>query len=189
MKPISNGEPEWLNEWGRWDLTTHTSLSPIRHGFKPGFVHYKTGCTRLAAACDKVYQLLAHGRWFSPGTLALKHQKSINQSIVMLLSVCHSFCQSFCNIFVNSLEVTSFIPFWLGSHFVHTSGSLLISKFKCQRSRSDLNFNHFLVFILVKTLVYILQWILTKLSQHLFHAKPWSLFWRSKVKVTVGLQF
>jgi hypothetical protein len=22
---------------------------------------------RLAAACDKVYQLLAHGRWFSPG--------------------------------------------------------------------------------------------------------------------------
>jgi hypothetical protein len=26
------------------------------------------GCTRLAAANDKVYQLLAHGRWFSPGT-------------------------------------------------------------------------------------------------------------------------
>jgi hypothetical protein len=27
------------------------------------------GCTRLAAASDKVYQLLVHGRWFSPGTL------------------------------------------------------------------------------------------------------------------------
>ena len=26
--------------------------------------------TRLAAACDKVYQLLAHGRWFSLGTPA-----------------------------------------------------------------------------------------------------------------------
>jgi hypothetical protein len=26
------------------------------------------GCIRLAAASDKVYQLLAHGRWFSPGT-------------------------------------------------------------------------------------------------------------------------
>jgi hypothetical protein len=26
------------------------------------------GCTRLAAASDKVYQLIAHGRWFSPGT-------------------------------------------------------------------------------------------------------------------------
>jgi len=56
-------------------------------------------CTRLAAASDKVYQLLAHGRWFSPGTpsssttktgrhdiaeillkVALKHQKSINQN-------------------------------------------------------------------------------------------------------------
>ena len=52
-------------------------------------------CTRLAAASDKVYQLLAHGPWFSPGTpascttktsrhdiaeillkVALKHQKS-----------------------------------------------------------------------------------------------------------------
>ena len=53
-------------------------------------------CTRLAAASDKVYQLLAHGRWFSPRTPAssttktgrhdiaengVKHQKSINQSI------------------------------------------------------------------------------------------------------------
>jgi hypothetical protein len=28
-------------------------------------VHYKKGCTRLATASDKVYQLLAHGRWFS----------------------------------------------------------------------------------------------------------------------------
>jgi hypothetical protein len=25
-------------------------------------------CTRLAAASDKVYQLLAHGRWFSPAS-------------------------------------------------------------------------------------------------------------------------
>jgi hypothetical protein len=25
-------------------------------------------CTQLAATSDKVYQLLAHGRWFSPGT-------------------------------------------------------------------------------------------------------------------------
>jgi hypothetical protein len=32
----------------------------------PGFVNYKKGCIRLAAASDKVYQLLVHGRWFSP---------------------------------------------------------------------------------------------------------------------------
>jgi hypothetical protein len=36
--------------------------------FAPGFVNYKKGCTRLAAASDKVYQLLVHGRWFSLGT-------------------------------------------------------------------------------------------------------------------------
>jgi hypothetical protein len=51
------------------DLTAHTSLSPIQRGFGPGFVNYKKGWTRLAAASDKVYQLLAHGRWCSPDTL------------------------------------------------------------------------------------------------------------------------
>jgi hypothetical protein len=50
--------------------STHTNLSPIRRGFAPDFGNYKKGCTRLAAASDKVSQLLAHGRWFSPGTLA-----------------------------------------------------------------------------------------------------------------------
>jgi hypothetical protein len=59
------------------------------------------GCTQLAATSDKVYQLLAHGRWFSPGTpassttktgghdiaeillkVALKHQKSKSSYIV-----------------------------------------------------------------------------------------------------------
>ena len=53
-------------------LTTHTSLSPIRHGFAPGFVNYKKGCTRLASASDKVYQLLIHGRWFSPASSTTK---------------------------------------------------------------------------------------------------------------------
>ena len=57
---------------------------------------YKKGGTRLTAARDKAYQLLTHGRWFSPASstiktsrhdiaeillkVALKHQK-INQSI------------------------------------------------------------------------------------------------------------
>ena len=34
------------------------------------------GCTRLATASDKVYQLLAHGRWFSPGTPASSTTKT-----------------------------------------------------------------------------------------------------------------
>ena len=31
---------EWLNELDRWIYATHTSLSPIRRGFAPGFVNY-----------------------------------------------------------------------------------------------------------------------------------------------------
>jgi hypothetical protein len=30
------------------------------------------GCTRLATASDKVHQLLAHGRWFSPASSTTK---------------------------------------------------------------------------------------------------------------------
>ena len=30
------------------------------------------GCTRLAATSDKVYQLLAHGRWFCPASSTTK---------------------------------------------------------------------------------------------------------------------
>ena len=32
----------------------------------------KKGCTPLAAASDKAYQLLAHGRWFSPASSTTK---------------------------------------------------------------------------------------------------------------------
>jgi hypothetical protein len=66
-------------------LTTHTSLSPIRRGFAPGFVNYNKGCTRLAAASDKVYQLLAHGRWFSPGTPASSTTKTGRHDIAEIL--------------------------------------------------------------------------------------------------------
>jgi len=66
-------------------LATHTNLSPIRRGFAPGFVNYKKGCTRLAAASDKVYQLLAHGRWFSPGTPASSTTKTGRHDIAEIL--------------------------------------------------------------------------------------------------------
>ena len=64
---------------------SYTSLSPIRRGFAPGFVNYEKGCTRLAAASDKVYQLLAHGRWFSPGTPASYTTKARRYDIVDIL--------------------------------------------------------------------------------------------------------
>jgi hypothetical protein len=54
-------------------------------GSRPGFVNYKKGFTRLAAASDKVYQLLAHGRWFSPGTPASSTTKSGRHDIAEIL--------------------------------------------------------------------------------------------------------
>ena len=55
--------PEWLNELGSW----------IKR------------CTRLTAASDKVYQLLAHGRWFSPGTPATSTTKTGRYDIAEIL--------------------------------------------------------------------------------------------------------
>ena len=76
----------WVTQWVRsLDLTAHTSLSPIQHGFAPSFVNYKKGCTRLTAASDKVYQLLAQGRWFSPGTLASSTTKTGCHDIAEIL--------------------------------------------------------------------------------------------------------
>jgi hypothetical protein len=51
----------------------------------PGFVNYKKGCTRLAAASDKVYQFLAHGQWFSPGTPASSTTKTGRHDIAEIL--------------------------------------------------------------------------------------------------------
>ena len=65
----------------------------MQRGFAPGL---QKECTRLATASDKVYQLLAHGRWFSASSttktgrhdiveillkVALNTIKSINQAI------------------------------------------------------------------------------------------------------------
>ena len=58
------------------DSTLRTQLS---------FVNYKKGCTRLAAASDKVYQLLAHGRWFSPVTPASSTTKTGRHDIAEIL--------------------------------------------------------------------------------------------------------
>jgi hypothetical protein len=62
---------------------THTNLLPIRRGFAPCFVDYNK--TRLAAASDKGYRLLAHGRWFSPGTPASSTTKTGRHDIAEIL--------------------------------------------------------------------------------------------------------
>jgi hypothetical protein len=42
-------------------------------------------CTRLTVASDKVYQLLAHGWWFSPGTPASSTTKTGRHDIAKML--------------------------------------------------------------------------------------------------------
>jgi hypothetical protein len=42
-------------------------------------------CTQVTAASDKVYQLLAHGRWFSPGTPASSTTKTGRHHIAEIL--------------------------------------------------------------------------------------------------------
>ena len=73
-------------QWVRsLDLTAHTSLSPIWRGFAPSFVNYKKGCTLLAVASNKVYQLLSQGRWFSLGTPASSTTKTGHHDIAKIL--------------------------------------------------------------------------------------------------------
>jgi hypothetical protein len=66
-------------------LATHTSLSPIWGGFAPGFVNYQKECTRLTGASDKDYQLLAHGRSFSPGSPTSYTTKTGSHDIAEIL--------------------------------------------------------------------------------------------------------
>ena len=53
-------------------------------GSRPDLYITKGG-TRLATASDKVDQLLAHGRWFSPGTPASSTTKTSRHDITEIL--------------------------------------------------------------------------------------------------------
>jgi hypothetical protein len=48
-------------------------------------IRLKKGCTRLAAASGTVYQLLAHGWWFSPGSPASSTTKAGRYDIAEIL--------------------------------------------------------------------------------------------------------
>jgi hypothetical protein len=51
--------------------------------FAPSFVNYNKA--RLATVSDKFYQLLAQGRWFSPGTPASSTTKTGRHDIAEIL--------------------------------------------------------------------------------------------------------
>jgi hypothetical protein len=55
------------------------------------------GCTRLAAASDKVYQLLAHGWWFSPVTPASSTTKAGRHDIAAVCEIWSQYTKAFLN--------------------------------------------------------------------------------------------
>ena len=62
------------------------SYKPIYTAWVPArLCKLQIACTRLAAANDKAYQLLAHGRWFSPGTPASSTTKTGRHDIAEIL--------------------------------------------------------------------------------------------------------
>ena len=75
----------WLNVLGSW-ITKQ--LIPTYHQYGVGshpLCKLQKGCTRLAAASDKVYQLLTHGLWFSPGTPTSSTTKTGRHDIAEIL--------------------------------------------------------------------------------------------------------
>jgi hypothetical protein len=68
------------------DLTTHTSISPIRPGFAPGFVNYKKGALDSQPHAIKFTSCLPKvGAWFSPGTPASSTTKTGRHDITEIL--------------------------------------------------------------------------------------------------------
>ena len=67
-------------------IATHTSLAIFNTAWvRARLCKLQKGCIRLAAASDKVYQLLAYGRWFSPGTPASSTTKTGRHDIAEIL--------------------------------------------------------------------------------------------------------
>ena len=73
--------PGWLNELGSYSCKPITNTAWVR----ARLCKLQKESIRLAAASDKVYQLLAHGRWFSPGTLASSTTKTGRHDIAEIL--------------------------------------------------------------------------------------------------------
>jgi len=75
------------------------------------YKNYKKGCTRLAAASDKVYQLLARGRWFSLGTPASSTTKTGRHDIAEILLKVALSTKIHSNSFIHSHFRDIYLPF------------------------------------------------------------------------------
>jgi hypothetical protein len=104
--------PGWLNE------LHSNSYKPIANTtwVRARLCKLQNRCTRPAAASDKVYQLLAHGRWFSPGIPASSTTKSGRHDIGGS-GVKHK---------KNQINYVSHVPLFIKPHY-HVPKLLLIT--------------------------------------------------------------
>ena len=89
-KTVTNLSPQIIErirvaQWVSW--ITNNSYKPITNTawVRALLCKLQKGCNRIAAAIDKAYQLLGHGRWFSPGTPASSTTKTGRHDIAEIL--------------------------------------------------------------------------------------------------------
>ena len=89
------------------------------------------GCTRFAAASDKVYQLLAHGRWFSPGTSASSTTKTGRLDITEILLKVALNAKNQSIIFQNMNKYIVEIEMYKVSHNITSTGYSYVKYERC----------------------------------------------------------
>ena len=93
----------------------NNSYKPITNTawFRARLCKLQKGCTRFAAAVDKVYQLLAHGRWFSPDTPASSTTKTGRHDIAEILlkvALNHQKAKSNQIMYFSFKDITRYLP-------------------------------------------------------------------------------
>jgi hypothetical protein len=86
MHPFCNLQSRARIFFGTASLGSNQRLfaSPLAGSIK--VKKLQNGCIQLAAATDKVYQMPAHGRWFSPGTPVSSTTKTGRHDIAEMCS-------------------------------------------------------------------------------------------------------
>ena len=118
----------------QWVGLPNNSYKPITNTawVRVRLCNLQKGCTRLAAASDKVYQLLAHGRWSSLGTPVFSTTKTGRHDISeILLKVALSTINQ--SIRFRSVVCWGIVPRrWLGHYTAsdNTIGEQFPQKFK-----------------------------------------------------------
>ena len=99
----------------------------------------KQWCTWLAAASDKVYQMLAHDRWLSPGTPASSTKTGRHDIAEILLKVALKHQKS------KIILLTALVPPYNPPSIIHKISNINIELFCRCVFRSSFNFRFYLL--------------------------------------------